>query len=359
MTEGDPEAQETENPAAEDPGYAKVFNFMTYSLSLPERAIRTGSGVVGGAIRESAALLVPQAFQDSTSYDVMVSQMLNFLTEDIGGVAKKKTEDEADPEIENFVARKAVGNFIELAGLATMHLSPMIVLAVVSDVAYGSKAYLTEVADELKKQGVIDENSSINGVNDLLEAVSRASSTTAHAFNTPPLSVDGLKKTIDDTREAVSSIDPIGIIPKGEIERMWKDMHDVAGKQNVGVMEVSSAMTLYALGKVDAVRRGALSTVMVTGRLFDRHIIDHYRSGLADIGERGIYTSLSETSKPYVEAVWSNFSTDKSTITEDLVTGRLIGKGYSAMRRWLGGSEKAVDESDGEHTAEDKSQSES
>ena len=325
---------------SEDPGYAKVLRFMTYSLSLPERAIRSGTGVVGGAIRESAALLVPQAFQDSTSYKVMVNQMLTFLTEDVGGVAKKETAGEADPEIENFVARKAVGNFIEMAGLATMHLSPMMVLAVMSDVAYGSKAYLGEVADELKKQGVIDEDSAINGVNDLLEAVGQAAKTTANAFNTPPLSVEGLKKTIDDTRAAVSSINPADIIPKGEMERMWKEMHDVAGKQRVGVMEVSSAMTLYALGKVDAVRRGALSTVMVTGRLFDRHIIDHYRSGLADIGERGIYASLSETSKPYVEAVWSNFSTDKETITEGLITGRLVGKGWGAVRRWLGRTEE-------------------
>ena len=345
MADNEPTSPQTEDAKTEDPGYAKVLKFMTYSLSLPERAIRSGTGVVGGAIRESAALLVPQAFQDSTSYKVMVNQMLTFLTEDVGGVAKKEgdTEGDAEPEIENFVARKAVGNFIEMAGLATMHLSPMMVLAVMSDVAYGSKVYLTEVADELKKQGVIDEDSAINGVNDLLEAVGQAASTTANAFNTPPLSVEGLKKTIDDTRAAVSSINPSDIIPKGEVERMWKEMHDVAGKQGVGVMEVSSAMTLYTLGKVDAVRRGAMSTVMVTGRLFDRHIIDHYRSGLADIRERGIYASLADTSKPYVEAVWSNFSTDKTTITEDLVTGRLIGKGWSAARRWLGGGEKAAD----------------
>ena len=44
----------------------------------------------------------------------------------------------ADPKhfiqnpIDNFVARKTVGNFIELAGLATLHLSPLTLLAVVS-----------------------------------------------------------------------------------------------------------------------------------------------------------------------------------------------------------------------------------
>jgi hypothetical protein len=45
-----------------------VREYLLYTLSLPERALRTTTGVAGGAIRESAALLVPQAFQDSKSF---------------------------------------------------------------------------------------------------------------------------------------------------------------------------------------------------------------------------------------------------------------------------------------------------
>ena len=54
------ENEKQENP---DPGFKSVFEFLTYSVSLPERALRSTSAVVGGAIRESASLLVRKLFR--------------------------------------------------------------------------------------------------------------------------------------------------------------------------------------------------------------------------------------------------------------------------------------------------------
>jgi hypothetical protein len=45
---------------------------------------------------------------------------------------------------------------------------------------------------------------------------------------------------------------------------------------------------------------------------------------------------LAESSGPYIEAVWQNFSSDRRTVTEDIVNGKLIGQAYGAVRRWLG-----------------------
>ena len=131
---------------ATDPGYSAVRKYLVYTLSLPERALRTGGAVVGGALRESTALLVPQAFQNSQTYSLMVKQMLDFLAEDVGGVQRAGRANE--PPVENFVARKAVGNFIDLAGRATFHVSPLTLLAIVSDIAYGSQSYLQELGRE-------------------------------------------------------------------------------------------------------------------------------------------------------------------------------------------------------------------
>jgi len=171
---------EAENQSTPDssgiPSNSSVRQYLMYSLSVPERALRSGVGVVGGAVRETASLLVPQAFQSSKTYSVMVQQMLDFVVEDIGGVERKEGEEEST-QVENFVARKTVGNFVEMAGLATMHVSPLTILAVLSDVAYGSNAFLKEWGDELKRQGIIDENSTINRVDDLLSSVAAASAT--------------------------------------------------------------------------------------------------------------------------------------------------------------------------------------
>jgi hypothetical protein len=58
--------------------------------------------------------------------------------------------------VEDYVARKTLGNFIDLAGFATLHFLPIPVLAVISDVGYGSGTYLKELARDLKHQGVIE-----------------------------------------------------------------------------------------------------------------------------------------------------------------------------------------------------------
>jgi hypothetical protein len=318
-----------------------VRKYLLYSLSLPERALRSTVGLVGGAVRESAGLLVPQALRDGQTYRVMVQQTLDFLVQDVGGVTKQSATASGEPPVEQFVARKTVGNFVEMAGLATLHLSPLLVLAVVSDVAYGSQAYLSELADELRKSGVIDEKSTINSTNDLLEAIGSTARVASSAFNAPPLSIDGLRETVEQTAEAARRIDVADALPQHEIARMWKEMHALASAEHVSLLEISSAMTLHALGKVANVGRGALSAVRIAGKLVDRKVLDHYRNALADIHQRGYYPTLAATSGPYIEGVWQNFSTDRTTITEELCSGRLLAKGAGAVARWLGyGCEK-------------------
>jgi hypothetical protein len=200
-------------------------------------------------------------------------------------------------------------------------------------VAYGSTAYLRELATEMKRRGVIDENSTINHVDDLLSAVGSASGTTASAFDTPPLSVDGLKDTIAKTRDAVTKIDPTKLIPKAEIQRMWSEMKEIATRDGVNVMTVSTAMTMNVLGKVGNFGRGTLAGVTVAGGLVKSHILGHYADALRDVRAKGVFASLKETSGPYVAAVWNNYSTGKSTITEEVFSGRL----FARMWRWLRG----------------------
>ena len=80
------------------------------------------AGMAAGVVRESAGLLVPRSFQNSQTYTVLVRQMLDFLAQDVGRVKSSTPQDPARAS-ENFVARKAVGNFLEMASLATFHLS--------------------------------------------------------------------------------------------------------------------------------------------------------------------------------------------------------------------------------------------
>jgi len=333
----------SKKPMSKNQSPKSVRDYLLYSLSLPERALRTTTGVTGGAIRESAALLVPQAFQDSKTYSILVGETLKFLTEEVGGV-KSDSELTEETAVDGFVARKTVGNFVEMAGLATLHVSPMMLLAVVSDIAYGSQTYLNEMTAELKREGVIDEDTTIDHASDLLAAVSNASGVAASAFNTPPISVVGLREMITQTKSAVSEIDPTKVFPQVEMERMWNDMEAIANKEDVSLFAVSSAMALHSLDRVALAGRGALSSTRAIGRLFDRHVIDHYRTALTDIENKGYYATLADTSQPYIDAIWTNFSTDKTTITEDLLSGKFVGQAKRTIGRWLGMPDEVVNQ---------------
>ena len=326
------------------PGLAQIQDFFLYSASLPERALRSSSAVLGGALHESSYWLVPSTFRSSKSYTTFVKQMLDFMTRDIGGVEQEKKKDsKEDPEVENYVARKVVGGFMDLAGMATLHLSPITILAIVSDVAYGSQTYLKELSEELKKHGVIDENSTIDHAADLLTAIKETTGKTAEAFDVPPLSVDGLQETLKQTIDSASGIDPTRLIPQGEVQRLWDDMHKMANKEGVGMMEISSAMSMYTVGKIGTLGRGALSSVTVAGNMFDRHITQHYSDSLEEINEKGFYATFAESSRPYIAAVWYNFHSERTTVTEDLLTGKLISNAFTGMYNWFAG-DKSNDE---------------
>ena len=311
-----------------------VGRHLRYGLSLPERTVRSTAGIVGGALRESAAVLLPRAFRDARTYRGFVGQMLDFMAEDVGGVERAR-EVREDERVESYVARKTVGNFVELASLATIHMSPLLVLALVSDIAYGSRAYLVEFAEELEQRGLIERADSIQKADDLLDAVADASRRTATAFDTPPLSVDGLRETIRNTRDSLAEVDVAGVLPEVELRRLWGRIGAAAQRQGVSTFDVSGIMALGSLDRVGKFGGGALSSVRAAGSLLDRHVFDHYRTVLADMEERGFYPSLATASRPYAEAVWRNFAADRPTLTEEFLTTGGVRRTWRHARDWI------------------------
>ena len=206
-------------PSSNIPSLDRVSKFLMFGLSLPERTIRSTSAVVSGAVNESAELLLPQAFRSSKSYDILVKQMLNFLAHDVGGVRRDEASLAEGANVEGYVARQTVGGFMDLAARPLLHVSPMTVLALVSDIAYGSQTYLKELTAELKQQGVIAENSTIDHASDLLAALNATSAKAADAMLAPPLSIAGLAKTIEEVTAAANH-DVTKVIPKGEVDRL-------------------------------------------------------------------------------------------------------------------------------------------
>lgn len=338
-----PDEAATESPAGDDDS---LLRFLFYGLSLPERTVRSVSAVAGGLLSETASRLIPTAFRSSRSYSLFIQQSLDMAVHDVGGVgaagsqraaeadaARQAAQQEADFD-QNMLARKAVGGMLDIASMSTLHLSPLTVLAALSDVAYGSSYFLRQLGDELKRQGVIDQASSIDHVSDLLDALQDAGGQASETLDQPPINLQGLRDTIDQTRQAVGKIDPVRLIPQAEIERMWGEMEAAAEEANVSLLDVGGTMTMFAMNRLTLATRGALSTVSVAGNLIDQHVLSHYGDAITEIRREGLYTTLSTVSTPYLEAVWRNFDNDTVTWTEDFLSGRLLTRTFDSVRSW-------------------------
>ncbi|MCX7389344.1 MAG: hypothetical protein NTX48_21995 [Planctomycetales bacterium] len=311
-----------------------LLNGLLYGISLPERLVRSAVGVTAGTAKELAEFVIPQAFHDSKSYEVMVRNSLGFLLTNVATVSESSSamiaqsdalltpaqnngDIATDPA--RYIARKAAGNFIDIAGLATLHVSPLWVLAIVSDAAYGTKTYLNELAQELQAQGLIDHSSSIHKVEDLFHAVKQASGSAASAFDQPPLSLEELRTSIEQTRKAINEIDPRSLIPESEISRYWLEMRAIANREQVSLLGVSAAIAMETVEGVKNVSQGTLTGLFVAGKIINRNIFDHYWDSLASINEQGIWNSVRQTYTPYVDLAWGNFTSSRKTWTETVL----------------------------------------
>ncbi len=357
-----PPAVSPEKPPGES---TSLLDTLLYGVSLPERLLRSAVGITAGTAREIAEFVVPQAFQDSKSYEVAVRNSLNFLLTSIGSVAPSEPAASsaasasapasagisgpagaagtpADPQQNDagrFIAKKAVGNFIDIAGLTTLHVSPLWILAIVSDAAYGTRVYLKELADELQKQGLIDDSSTIHKVDDVFDAIRNASGKAASQFDQPPLSLDELKESLRQTRAALNEIDPTQLIPESELRSYWQQMKDLATSENVSLLGVSGALAMQTLESIRNATQGTFAGLFVAGKIVNRNIFGHYMDSLGRIHKQGLWASVRNTYEPFVDLAWNNFTRSRKTWTEQVLHPSFFTMILRKIKGWFVRSE--------------------
>jgi len=339
---------------------------LLYGVSLPERFVRSAVGLTAGTAKEIAEFIVPQAFQSSKSYEVAIRNSLNFLLSNVATISETgaksgesapavpaglmdsrrqvsgTTQESAgtsgtETDAGRFVAKKAISNFIDITGLTTLHVSPLWILAIVSDTAYGTKVYLNELAVELQRQGLIDNSSTIHKVDDVFEAVRKASSRAASTFDLPPLSLLELKQSLTQTRAALQEIDPAQLIPESEIRRLWQDMKELAVSENISLLGVSGALAMQTVERIRGATQGTLAGLFVAGKIINRNIFGHYAQALVDVHQRGILQSVRDSFEPYADLAWNNMESSRKTWTEQLLNPSLFGRAWNVMKGLVGG----------------------
>src|SRR5215470_2336546 len=98
-----------------------------FLLSLPERVLRSVTGLAAGLLHEIGEVAVPQTVRRGLLYQNLVDATLRFLIEEVGGVTGVYPTEEKLAE--DFLLRRAAGNGIELIGIVAFRASPVWVLS--------------------------------------------------------------------------------------------------------------------------------------------------------------------------------------------------------------------------------------
>lgn len=302
------------NPSTRGPGQAESVSM--FAITLPERAVRSVIGTAGATAREITHAVIPPAIRNTRFWNAAVERSLGILAEGVGNVKlTKKGAMGAD------VARQAVGSVVDTAALLVFHVSPLWLLAVVHDVASGSRHYLDDVVQELRDRGALEKDIKIDNVDHLLTILERTAGELQTDVDRPPLSVGELRGTVDRIRAAMAEEEP-GQVP-GEIEQFEREFAAVTKEHGLSPREVSNAMAVSIVSGAKFAGAAASAGAGVAARLFVEKGWRPYRNQLKSIQRMGFARYLGHVARPISDAIITNFDPDTETLTERVVSGDL------------------------------------
>ncbi|HUQ53287.1 MAG TPA: hypothetical protein VM692_13760 [Gammaproteobacteria bacterium] len=292
-----------------------------YAVSLPERLVRSASAIAAGTVREVAAVALPIGFRRGRLYRSLVDVTLQFLIEDVGGVQGGTPSDEKLGE--DFLLRRSVGNGIELMGVIAFRASPVWVLAALADVAGFGRQLIPEIADSLKKEGLLAQDGSFATMEQLLTGLEQSSGQLAENVNAPPLDVKGLRAEWAKFVAGAKQLPAPQLPSPSSVTRLWQDLRATAERERRSVFEVSSLLAVSAIGelpeKARVLSKAAAVVLRHGGAAVSNALLDHYRQSLQQMREVGYLHYGVRQLTPYTRAAIGAFHPQRATLTDKLL----------------------------------------
>jgi hypothetical protein len=276
-------------------------------LSVPERLVRSVGAVVGGLIHESVEVLLPRFVRRSRLYEASAKNLLRLSIELVGGVEPLPSADASQPAPTELAVRKGAGNVIELSSIAAFGFSPLWLLAAASDVAHGSRVYLTSLTDELKAAGVLAPTADFESVDDLLAAFEGSSGTAARLIDIPPTELAGLRASVAELRRHAAELPS-----PDELAALYRGLRAEAGREQRSLLEVSQGIGMAFLLSARAISHD--------------HVVVPYREDWRPLRDEGFAAYARRVIGPYKRALEAHLDLDRPSWTErglDRVTRRL------------------------------------
>jgi hypothetical protein len=293
----------------------------TYLLSLPERVVRSALGFSAGLLREIAEVAVPRTVRRGQLYRSLVDTTLHYVIEQVGGA--KGVYPTAEPQTQDFLARRGAGHAIELLGIAAFRLSPVWVLAALADLSGIGRRLIPEIAEALKEEGLLENEAQFESVEQLLDGLEKTSSRLAQAINVPPLDVARLRKEWTEIRSQARELKPVDLPSVKDISSRWQEMTDEAARQGRSVFTTSSLMAISAVRALPRRARWLSSSTRAgatrTGKFLYATILDDYSHTLSELRDVGYAAYARRQLSPYLRACVDQFSRHQRSTTERIV----------------------------------------
>ena len=296
-----------------------------YVYSLPERLVRSVTGLAAGAARELGAVVLPARVRRSALYNSLVESTLRFLIEQVAQI-EETYADQTTALPDDFFVRRAAGSVVEIAGLATFRASPVWVLAALADVAGAGRDLIGEISAALQNEGLLEQGRKFQNVDQLLDGLERTASRLAETVNTPPLDVATLRAEWIEIRASASSIPRPALPSIDRLSTQWRELKQEAVRQQRSVAEVSSLMAIAAIRALPDNARWLSRIVRTGGRrsgeVLARGLLDHYQKTLVEIRETGYIHYWVREYQPYLRGAARQFSAQRVSSTERLLRRR-------------------------------------
>jgi len=279
--------------------------------------VRSVAALTAGLAREVAEVALPIGVRRGRFYRNLVDVTLRFLLEEVGQVEGLQATDEQLGE--NFLLRRAAGNGIEIMGLLAFRASPVWVFAALADVCGFGRQMIPEVAEALKKEGLLKSAESFKTMEQLLQGLEGSAAQIASSVNTPPLDIASLRAEWRKLSAEVRRLPAPKLPSRRAVTGLWADLRMEADRQQRSVFAVSSLLAVAAVGELPErariLSRSAAVALTKSGAVLSGALLDHYRESLREMRRVGFVRYGARQLAPYTQAALAAFSPARKTLT--------------------------------------------
>src|SRR6185436_12569110 len=132
-----------------------------------------------------------------------------------------------------------------------------------ADISGAGRDLIGEIAEALKKDGLLEPDRNFENMSDLLDGFERTAGRLAEAVNTPPLDVQSLR---DEWAKVRDEAHRISLPSPAILWTQWRELKQEAAAQDRSISEFSSAMAISAVRKLPGNARWLSRAIATSAR---------------------------------------------------------------------------------------------